>query len=242
MSSSQITLFDIPTKTLSCWSPNTWKSRLSLSFKGVPFTTQWISYPDITPTFSHLITSDKPVVTLPMIKLPNGVLVADSWDIAVYLETTYNTKPSLFHGNKASHFFFQQYVSNILLGPLRVLALPKVPLILDERSAEYFNRTREAKFGASLEVWRKQNPQPHLDELKNKLIPVHLTLTETKKYLGGDEISYSDIVLLSIFLWLKVADEELLQKIFGLFEGGIEKEWYHRCVEVLKVDETLATK
>lgn len=81
----------------NCCSPNPWKSRLALNFKGLPYSTRWVSMPDITkvrgglgvpPTRKFADGSD--FYTLPVLEDPTtGSLVGDSFDIAVYLQKTY---------------------------------------------------------------------------------------------------------------------------------------------------------
>ncbi len=237
MESNHINLYDLPLKTNTCWSPHVWKARLALGYKGVPFSTVWTAYPDIKPTFPHLSTPSKPLVTLPIIKTSSGELYTDSWDIAEYLENTYPNKNSLFHGNANVHFFFQQYIGDILFGSLRFLVVPRMPAHLDERSAEYFNRTRQVSFGVPLSELLARDPTPYLNDLKKGLKPINTTLTRTKHFLNGDEPSYSDIILLSVFLWIQVADEALLQTILGFYESEILKQWFERCVALFNISE-----
>jgi len=244
MSSGVVTLFDIPSKGKTCWSPNTWKSRLALAYKGVPFKTEWVEYPDIKPTFPHLSTLEKPLVTLPIIKVNengNDKLVTDSWDIAEYLEEHVTTGNSLFRGNMASHFFFQQYLMNLVTVPLRYLLIPRVPHVLLPRSEEYFRRTRQEQFGQPLNEMLAKDPQPHIIEFKSALKPIHLTLRKTKAFLAGDHLTYSDIILLSLFLWVRDTHIELFEQLFVFFDGGFERIWYDRCISELHPDQ-LATK
>lgn len=38
-------LYDLPSKQdNACWSPNTWKARAALNFKGVPYETEFVPY------------------------------------------------------------------------------------------------------------------------------------------------------------------------------------------------------
>lgn len=55
-SSSEIILYDIPTKDKHprCWSLNPWKARMALNYKKLPYTTEWVEYPDIAPKFKQL--------------------------------------------------------------------------------------------------------------------------------------------------------------------------------------------
>ncbi|GKU07641.1 glutathione s-transferase [Fusarium langsethiae] len=52
-SSKPIVFYDIaarPPVEKNCFSPNPWKSRLALNFKGVPYSTSWVALPDIAKT------------------------------------------------------------------------------------------------------------------------------------------------------------------------------------------------
>ncbi|KAK4240103.1 hypothetical protein C8A03DRAFT_42308 [Achaetomium macrosporum] len=80
-----------------CCSPNPWKTRLALNFKGVPYSTRWVALPDIAPVRSSLgvppcrkFADGSDFFTLPIIEDPaTGSRVGDSFDIAVYLQKTY---------------------------------------------------------------------------------------------------------------------------------------------------------
>ena len=77
--SAEIILFDLPSRAGKAWSLNPWKSklllpfksgdpamtmtdptltpflaRLALNYKGLPYRTEWIEYPDLRPTFQGL--------------------------------------------------------------------------------------------------------------------------------------------------------------------------------------------
>ncbi|PKS11881.1 hypothetical protein jhhlp_001175 [Lomentospora prolificans] len=100
MPSSPITFYDIATRPpveKSCCSPNPWKTRLALNFKGLPYSTTWVALPDIAKVRSSLkvpacrkFADGTDFYTLPIIEDPTtSSLVGDSFDIAVYLQKTY---------------------------------------------------------------------------------------------------------------------------------------------------------
>lgn len=96
-----IVFYDIamrPPVEKTCCSPNPWKSRLALNFKGVPYTTTWVPLPEIKNVRSgkgvaatRQFADGTDFYTLPMIEDPahEGTKVGDSFDIAVYLQRTY---------------------------------------------------------------------------------------------------------------------------------------------------------
>lgn len=78
------------------FAPNPSKSRLALSFKGVPFKTTWIDIPDIPHVRQSLhcpatrkFDDGSDFNTLPMLQDPSGKVIGDSFDIANYLEDTF---------------------------------------------------------------------------------------------------------------------------------------------------------
>ncbi|KAK2762267.1 hypothetical protein FQN54_001277 [Arachnomyces sp. PD_36] len=98
--SNPITFYDIamkPPVEKNCCSPNPWKARLALNFKGVPYKTTWVPLPEVAnvrtslkvpPTRKFADGSD--FHTLPIIQDPSSdALVGDSFDIAVYLQDKY---------------------------------------------------------------------------------------------------------------------------------------------------------
>jgi Glutathione S-transferase, N-terminal domain len=98
LSTIMITLYDIPTTQQELWSPNTWKTRYSLNYKKLPFRTEWVEYPDIASLYKKngipLVKTrqGKSVTTLPLIKDDTSgtpVFVAESFEIAKYLDKTY---------------------------------------------------------------------------------------------------------------------------------------------------------
>ncbi|EIW74228.1 hypothetical protein CONPUDRAFT_26636, partial [Coniophora puteana RWD-64-598 SS2] len=74
----------------------------NLSYKRIPFTTQWLEYPSIAPTMKSLgadplvpasrSSNGEPFYTLPVIYDPNhDKYVTDSFAIAQYLNNVYPT-------------------------------------------------------------------------------------------------------------------------------------------------------
>ncbi|KAK7409414.1 hypothetical protein QQX98_008423 [Neonectria punicea] len=99
-SSSPIVLYDIahrPPVTESCSSPNPWKSRFALNFKGVSYSMSWVGILDIANVrrglglaASRTFADGTDFYTLPIVQDPaTGATVGDSFEIAVYLQRTY---------------------------------------------------------------------------------------------------------------------------------------------------------
>lgn len=151
-SSGAIVLYDIghsPPVAESCFSPNPWKSRFALNFKGVPYSTTWVAMPDISKVRHGLgepacrkFADGTEFNTLPVIQdTATGATVGDSLDIAVYLQRTYPESGAgdLFPAQALDYTFVQ---SSALLIPLSKRA--------DGGFPEYarFNANIDAAFSA----------------------------------------------------------------------------------------------
>lgn len=97
---SLIRFYDIgmkPPVEKNCCSPNPWKARMALNFKGLPYSTTWVALPDVEKVRTHLrvppvrkFADGTDFYTLPIIEDPaTDQMVGDSFDIAAYLQKTY---------------------------------------------------------------------------------------------------------------------------------------------------------
>ncbi|KAF5389922.1 hypothetical protein D9757_003641 [Collybiopsis confluens] len=225
-----------------CWSPNTWKTRFCLNYKGLSYRTEWVEYPDIesvcrrigaAPTHKTPVDVIKvdvtPAYTFPVIYDPTTKrAISESFEIALYLDATYPNTPRLIP--PGTHDFQLAFVSLAMLriiphaGPLmRVKVFKK---LAQGRSQEYFRRTREAMYGkkieefepegeASIEVWKGfQAGLQLLDEVARK---------ETGgDYLHGANPIFADFALAGIFQWCKAgfgADSEQWKEIMEWQDG-----------------------
>ncbi|RDB16096.1 Glutathione S-transferase-like protein ustS [Hypsizygus marmoreus] len=214
--SNVITFYDIPsTLPGKAWSPNTWKTRYSLNFKGLPYKTVWVEYPDIAELSKKLgiaPTSEGPngpSYTLPAIYDPTtGTALAESTAIAEYLDKTYPDTPQLLPPGSHSlqHVFISAYMPT--LAPLWQFALPATNKILNPRSEEYFRRTREATFGKTLEDLVPSGAAREVEwaKVKSGYDVVDGWLQKNKAsgpYFLGKEHTFADFVVASFTIWLK---------------------------------------
>ncbi|KZO93194.1 hypothetical protein CALVIDRAFT_260267 [Calocera viscosa TUFC12733] len=169
-----------------CCSPNCWRTRMALQYKGVKFRTVWVSYPDIKSLVGHT-QPGKEVPTLPVIQ-HGATWIADSWQILQYLEQHFPSPPLLLPGAGAqTTHFFQCYCESVLIPSVRLCIITKAPALLDERGREYFIRTREAALGVSLEeAGRGQT----VNAIRAPLGPVAKNLSEYGPYLGGNQTTW----------------------------------------------------
>lgn len=103
-SSNSITFYDIASgQPLRTFAPNPWKTRYALNAKRLSYQTRWIDMPDIASVRQELgvpanrtLPDGTPYHTLPAIQdLSTGKVIGDSFEIALYLDKTYPTSPTL---------------------------------------------------------------------------------------------------------------------------------------------------
>ena len=100
------------------YAPNPWKTRYALNFKGAPYTTQWVALPDVAKTrlslnipASRKFADGKDMQTLPVINdTATGTILGDSFDIAMYLNKTYQGGGDLFPAQKLDFDFEHPYI------------------------------------------------------------------------------------------------------------------------------------
>jgi len=242
-----IILYDIPSKLpgkWQPWSPNTWNTRYALNFKGLPYKTEWIEYPDIKPhclkigaTYSDIKASGEPYYSLPIIHDPNtSQTIVDSFQIALYLERQYPDTPKLFPvpNTESLIYGFDKGLGRILNGPIFPMLVAGVCGILNESSAVYFRETREVRYkpksledvsygsGKDSEEYKKlwSDLEKGLDLLSKRM---DLSVSEGGKagpYVMGDTLSYSDFVIAAVFVWARRswAGPRVLK------EGGLDEQ------------------
>ncbi len=138
--------------------------------------------------------------TIPIVQLPDGQWIMDSFAIAKHLESAH-PKPSLHLDSP-----YLERIMTLLpkaAGPLSPVFIPRVQgNLLNPPSADFFRRTREARFGKTLEELAKgadeawETSKPHIKE-----IAAMLGEDDSGPYFMGKEVSYADFVLVG---WMKM--------------------------------------
>ncbi|KIO30778.1 hypothetical protein M407DRAFT_242039 [Tulasnella calospora MUT 4182] len=222
-----IILYDIPSKFESkCWSVNMWKTRLILNYKGLPYRTEWVSYPDIQAIFINLGIepsglkadgSGRPHYTCPSIidpTAPKPTTVTESSAIAQYLEDAYpDVQPKIFpDGTREAQLQFIKDFLPVFVPPACTLILPQMPnILLDPRGSEYFEQTRTVNYGRPLQgigLAGSEERKKAWEEFKaglDKVAEIYDKNPEGNgEYFTGNAISFVDIWLAALFIWSKV--------------------------------------
>ncbi|KAJ1307256.1 hypothetical protein OPQ81_001369 [Rhizoctonia solani] len=209
------------------WSPNTYKTRLTLNYKHIPYRVEYISYPDIAPKLKELgvrETNPTPYITytLPMIADPspdpNGkpTYVVESFDIAL-----------------TSDLFWNEVALTILPGLLRLTARDG---FLDKRGREYFLKTREGVFNQlpdDTSIGSKFWGDAHE---KWKWFGEVLDLNEEGPFVTGRQPSFTDFVIGGIFFFMRRVEggEMRMWKEVAEWQGG---RWAHLWTEIEKLEK-----
>lgn len=189
--------------------------RLALNIKGLPYKTVWVEYPDIEPLCKKIgakpteVVAGVPRYTLPVIHDPtHNAVIANSIDIARYLEAMYPDTTPLFPGGlHGLHEAFQDAHQRIALRGIYHIMLPVTHTKLNPVSEVYFRRTREAKFGKKLEEFSPLGPQrdAHWAQVEegHGVADGWLSKNEKGTYVMGETMSYADVTIAAYLLWVK---------------------------------------
>ncbi|KZV85199.1 hypothetical protein EXIGLDRAFT_654270 [Exidia glandulosa HHB12029] len=224
-SASQIqplTFYDIASKDgVGPWSLNTWKARFALNYKGIPYKTIFLSYPDIEPEMRKIGAAPGIQVpgftlyTCPVIVDPNhsNVVISDSFKIAVHLDDKYPDTPRVLPpGTRALQKAFVQLHFETIFRPVAEIVCPACPENLESpRAREYFERTRLKWFGKPLEEWiPSADRAAHWKKLEEAHAKIGALYDQAKEEFGvedtfmmGTEPSFADFLVAGGMLWIK---------------------------------------
>jgi len=198
--------------------------RYCLNYKGLPYQTIWVEYPDVASTLQSAgvpPTSRKPdgspMYTLPAIIDPNtGTAMADSLLIAEYLDATYPDRPMLVpNGTQTLLQAFVMAVTNNISPMFRFSMLITCKEILSERSDVYMRESRNDLLqGASVEDIYPKGEEAKVEwkKLEDGMAGIGQWLGD-RKFVMGDRISFADFILGG---WLRT---------FKTIWGAESKQW-----------------
>ena len=170
--------------------------------------------------------ADRKQKTVPVI-VDGGIVVADSWKIANYLEETYPDRPSLFGGAEARALalFVQSWTAEVLHRQVIGLILHDIYAQLDEGDKAYFRASREKRFARTLEEVQSGR-EARVAELRASLQPFRMVL-QSQPWLGGASPRYADYLIFGAFQWARMVSGFAL-----LVSDDIVAEWFERCLDL----------
>jgi glutathione S-transferase len=140
-----------------------------------------------------------------------GTVVHDSTAIADYFEEHYGDRPTLFGGDTGRGLarFVQNWTETVLqpgIIPLVVLDIHRHSRPQDQ---DYFRRTREERFGRTLEEFVGDR-EARLPVFRASLDPPRRTV-ERQDFISGKAPAHADYIVFGAFQWARaISDFELL--------------------------------
>ncbi|KAL2754211.1 hypothetical protein ACRALDRAFT_1070059 [Sodiomyces alcalophilus JCM 7366] len=208
MTDNKVILYDLPSKgRRACWSLNPWKTRLALNFKGIPYETQWVEYPEIAPLFKSfgLAPQEGEITpyTIPAVRTPDGKHIMNSVPIAQALETL-KPEPSL-HLNDPVLERINGLTGETLMALVAVV-LPPIPRdILNDASVPYFEETRAKVFGSPLaELEKTKGGEPAWEAARPLFAKAGEELRKVPgPFFLGETVSYADFVYVGLIEFIR---------------------------------------
>ncbi len=209
-------------------SPFVWRIRYALAHKGIPFETVYLGFTEISQVFAGKFK------TVPILEHADSAL-AESWDIAEYLDRAFPQRPLLFNTPaelSLVRFMDAWFFSEVLRKMFRVYVKDVHDAARPEDRA-YFRASREKTMkGKTLESFTADRAS-HLPAIRASLAPLRTHLQKFP-FLGGSAPNFADYIALGGFYWaasagtlplLERADSlrDWLDRGFNLY-GGIARD------------------
>jgi len=178
------------------FSPFCWRIKLALAHKQLEVETVPWRYQD-KPLLAFAKWDRVPVI------VDGTEPVVDSWNIANYLEDKYGSEPSLFGGPDGRNLtrFYNAWADTVLNGAISRFVAVDIFNHLTPGDQPYFRKTREDRFGMSLEEYCKDR-EARLPAFRQTLEPVRQTLA-AQSFLGGDAPLYADYIVFGSLMWAR---------------------------------------
>ncbi len=202
------------------FSPHCWKTAMALAHKGLDFRRV------ATPFTGVAAVEDGCSKTVPVIRDGDKV-VADSFDIALYLEDAYPDRPALFAGDggKAMARFIERW-SQLTIHPyLGIAALTDIHAGLGPLDKVYFRKSRETRYGKKLEEVTAGR-EAGLAAFRASLEPLRSMLAY-QPFIGGQSPLFADYIVFGAFQWVRIVSPFRM-----LADGDPLTDWFGRCLDL----------
>jgi glutathione S-transferase len=202
-------------------SPFVWRIRYALAHKGLAWESVPLGFIEIPKVFGGRFK------TLPVIE-HGATMMAESWDIAEYLDRAFPERPRLFStpAEQAMVRLFDSWLLICVVRPMLPIYMLDVHNAARAEDRPYFRESREARFKSTLEDYAAGR-EARLPAVREALTPLRFHLTK-HPFLGGEAPNYADYILLGIFQWIaNVATLPLLAA-----DDQVLRSWLDRGVDL----------
>ncbi|KIJ49273.1 hypothetical protein M422DRAFT_45173 [Sphaerobolus stellatus SS14] len=249
-------LYDFASRTGRGWNPFPLRARYSLEFKGLPYQTVWIQYPEIETIMKEIgapSTKKKPDgspgYTLPVIVDPNylgedgkPVIIADSLAIAAYLDRQYPSKKALIpKGTSVLIAILDDYINKTIFRAGVPIFIPLAYQILEDQSREYYLRTRTKSYPFARSISENQEGSDDwttswttlekiFSEIGNCFDDNTSTTDRTKEdFITGTSPTFADFSLASVLESLAVLAPKQWEELMSQWDDGRWGRYRERC-------------
>jgi len=202
------------------FSPFCWRAKLALAHKGLA-----------VETIPWRFTEKDRIARSGQGRVPVLVdgdkWVADSWNIACYLEDAYPDRPSLFGGGagRALTRFYVGWADGVVQPAMARLIVRDIMDHLHPKDRDYFRKSREERFGKPLEEVVADR-EKSLPAFRAALAPLR-TVLKDQPFLGGASPLQADYVVFGGFQWARAISAFAL-----LDKDDVVHAWRERILDL----------
>lgn len=226
MTSSKPIFYDlVATTNRAALSPWCWHAKMALAHKGFDVDTMALTF---TEKDQVIAAGGK---TYPLLIETDGTISDDSKAICLRLEEIC-PKPTLFPegtAGLAAYDFLHRYVQTILMPTMAKMVVKDIPDVLSGADREYFIKSREARFGMSLDEFCSDRDNTRTTIFNLQLDPFRQAM-QRGGYVSGDSPAMLDYLLFGQLQWARVCspyqlldkDDPIapwMEKMLDLFDG-----------------------
>ncbi|SHK00631.1 Glutathione S-transferase [Roseomonas rosea] len=178
------------------FSPYCWRVRMALAHKGIGHVTRPWRFTE------KAAIADAGTDKVPVLRHGDRT-VHESWRILEYLEDTWPGAPSLFggEGGRALSRFVNTWSDAVMMPAIVRLVVSDIPAHLAPEDAEYFTRTREARFGKPLAAMTADR-EGTVEAFRRDLHPLRMVLRE-RPWLSGPTAGAADYIAFGPLQWAR---------------------------------------
>jgi glutathione S-transferase len=202
------------------FSPYCWRTKMALKHKGLEF--------DALPwRFTEKERIEFTGSTTVPVIVDGKRAIYDSFEIAVYLDEAYPSRPGLFEGteSRALSLFLHHWAFRSLHPPVLRVILLDLYRHLHEKDKAYFRESREKRLGGRLEEIGAE-PKKWLAEFRGALEPLRPALVQNP-FVAGKGPGFADYIVFGIFQWARaVSPLRLLEPDDPMFK------WRERMLDL----------
>lgn len=202
------------------FSPYCWRTTMALAHKGLAAET-------IPTPFTKIAKVENGASpTVPIIN-DDGMVMRESFDIALYLDRAYPDRPGLFSDEAAvaSGRLVESW-ANTTINPILMRMMAKdIHDALGDADQTYFRTSREKRLGRSLEE-HQTGIEANAPALAAALEPARRVFTSFD-WLGGSAPSFADYVVFGSLMWLR----SIVGRV-PLAADDPVAAWVERCLDL----------